>query len=100
MRYRAGLLLIWLLCAVAALVAHVWMLAAICAGSRRAWKIGIGFDQLANTAFGGDEDETISSRCWRYRDEQPYKTLRWLLDAGFGDGHCESAREAEMARVL
>lgn len=56
------MLAIWILCQVAALVSSVWMLLAALAGSDRAWRLAIGYDQLANAAFGGSEDETISSR--------------------------------------
>lgn len=30
------------------------------------WNILIAIDQLANTIFGGDPDETISSRCGKW----------------------------------
>lgn len=95
MKTRLALLVIWLLCALAAVVGLVWMLIATLAGSRRAWKIAIGFDQMGNVVAGGDEDETISARCWRLRDEQPYGTLYVLIDAAFGDGHCCESFYAE-----
>lgn len=66
---RLPLLAIWILCQLANVVAGIWMLLAILAGSPRAWKLGISYDQLANTAFGGSEDETISSRANRARSE-------------------------------
>lgn len=31
----------------------------------KALRIAVGFDQLANVALNGSEDETISSRAWR-----------------------------------
>lgn len=34
---------------------------------QKAWRIAIGFDQLANVAANGSEDETISSRLARAR---------------------------------
>lgn len=34
---------------------------------RRAWCLAIAYDQLANAVFGGNEDETISSRAGRAR---------------------------------
>ena len=43
-------------------MASLWMLIAIVTGSRRAWTIAVAHDQLANAAFGGHEDETLSSR--------------------------------------
>jgi hypothetical protein len=87
---RLALIAIWLLCQVAALVSSAWMLAAAIAGSPRAWRLAVGYDQLANTAFGGDEDETISSRAGK----AARKGKRWgcilcrLLDR-FDPGHCE-----------
>lgn len=56
---------IWALCQVAHAVASVWMLLAILSGSERAWRLAVSYDQLANTAFGGNEDETISSRAYK-----------------------------------
>lgn len=92
-------LILWLLCLLAAIVSLAWQLVAIFGSPRRALRIAVGFDQTANAAFGGDEDETISSRCWRYREEQPYRTLRRLIDAAFGlageKNHCLSAYLAE-----
>lgn len=38
------------------------MLVAALTGSRRAWTLAVAHDQLANAAFGGHEDETLSSR--------------------------------------
>lgn len=92
---RARLLLLWLLCNGAALVASAWMLAAALAGSRRAWRLAVAHDQLANAAFGGSEDETISSRAGR----AARKGKRWgcvlckLLDK-FDRNHCEKHIEA------
>lgn len=54
-------MLLWPLCQLASLIAAFWMLAAIVLGSSRAWTLAVGYDQLANAAFGGNEDETISS---------------------------------------
>ena len=59
--------ILWLLCLAAAIVSLAWQLVAIVGSPRRAMRIAIGFDQTANAAFGGDEDETISARCWRNR---------------------------------
>ena len=91
---RIYLLAIWLLCLAAASIASIWMLLAALAGSRRAWKIAIGHDQLANVAFGGSEDETISSRA----GTAAKAGKRWacilcrLLDK-FDPGHCEKSIE-------
>jgi DNA polymerase III delta prime subunit len=64
------LVAIWALCQVAHAVASIWMLLAILSGSDRAWRLAVSYDQLANTAFGGNEDETISSRANRARSER------------------------------
>lgn len=56
-------------------------------------KIAIGFDQLANAATGGNEDETISKRAGRERNNG----TRWacvlckLLDH-LDNNHCENAK--------
>lgn len=91
---RLGLVALWLLCLLASVVASVWMLLAALAGSSRAWSLAIAHDQLANTAFGGDEDETISSRAGK----AARAGKRWgcvlckLLDK-FDPGHCEKSIE-------
>lgn len=69
LRARLQLLVLWLLCQLANLVAGLWMLLAILAGSPRAWRLAVSYDQLANAATGGHEDETISSRAGRLRKE-------------------------------
>jgi hypothetical protein len=69
------------------------------------WKqVAIAGDQLLNTLLGGYADETISSRCFRCRDRQPYKQLRKIIDAVlFWDHvgtkrHCELSYESEINR--
>jgi hypothetical protein len=92
MKRRLLLLTIWLLCQIAHAIASLWMLSALLVSphGRRAWRLAIAYDQLANTAFGGSEDETISSRAGRARREG----RRWacllcrLLDAIDPD-HCD-----------
>lgn len=56
-------------------------------------QIAIAVDQLVNTILGGYADETMSSRCWRLRAEQPYRTLRWLIDKllWFDPDHCRTS---------
>lgn len=104
MKSRFALTAIWLLYVVAAVVGLLWMAVAILAGSRRAWPIAISFDHVGNASAGGDESETISARCWRYRNEQPYRVLRPLIDWAFalaGDlNHCESAYNIERVKAL
>ena len=59
----------------------------------KALRIAVGFDQLANVALNGSEDETISSRAWRAQSEGK----RWgcvlcrLLDKVEKD-HCAKSR--------
>jgi hypothetical protein len=97
---RLGLLLVWLLCALAAIFCLAWMFVAALAASPRAWRVALGFDQTANAASGGDVDELVSTRCWRFRRVQPYKFLRWIIDyvaalAGDPD-HCRTSFEGEL----
>lgn len=42
------------------------------------WRNLVAFDQLVNTLFGGDPDETISSRWGRYENRHN-GTLPWYL---------------------
>ncbi len=94
-------LILWLLCLAAAIVSLVWQLVAIVGSPRRAMRIAVGFDQTANAAFGGDEDETISARCWRYRAEPHYSALVQLINLLFNDaGHCKIAYDDEQRRKL
>lgn len=94
-RIALGLVLL-VLCAFAALVALGWMFFAVLSSSTRAWRLAVSFDQLANTAFGGSEDETISSRAGK----AARKGKRWgcvlcsLLD-WFEPNHCESSIEMD-----
>jgi len=54
--------------------------------------IGISIDQLANTIFGGDPDETISSRLGKhYRGSWMEKSVDYL----FGKDHCENSEEKD-----
>ncbi len=96
---KLKLILLWQLCGIAGVIALLWMFCAICAGSRRAKRIAVGFDQTANAAFGGDEDETISSRAWRLRDDVRWSAARRLIDVAFGDEHhCLNAYMDERAK--
>jgi hypothetical protein len=98
LRRMTLLIALWMLCQIAHVVASLWMLAAsiISPNGKRAWTLAIAYDQLANAAFGGNEDETISSRAGRARR----KGRRWacllcrLLDALDKD-HCERSIESE-----
>lgn len=98
---RLSMLAIWMLCQIAAIVASVWMLLSILTGGRRAWTLAVAHDQLANAAFGGHEDETISSRAGK----AARKGKRWacvlcrLLDR-LDPGHCEKSIEPDRGKPL
>lgn len=83
-------LAIFFACQVAHLIASVWMVAAAVMGSRRAWKIILGYDHLGNSVTGGEPGELISTRANRARKEG----RRWacvlcrLLDK-VDPGHCD-----------
>lgn len=98
---RVRMLGIWLLCVVVAVIALVWMLLAAIAGSARAWKLAVAHDQLANTAFGGDEDETISSRAAKAArgGERWGCVLCKLLDK-LDPGHCQRNIEHDEGKPL
>lgn len=87
---RLALLGIWILCQGAAVIAALWMLSAIIFGSDRAWRIAIGYDQLANVTTGGSEDETISSRAGRNVNKKTWCILCKLLDFVEKD-HCKNS---------
>lgn len=83
------------------ILAWVWWLAkylwAIAADPQHAWELAIAKDQLANAAFNGSEDETISSRAGRHcRDSHPEDREQWacllckLLDK-LDPNHCEKS---------
>lgn len=66
---------------------------AVIASPQRAWRLAVAKDQLANAAFNGHEDETISSRAARARDagrRWGCVLCRWL-DALDSD-HCDKSR--------
>lgn len=92
----AQALALLLVCALAAVLALGWMFCAVLANSARGHRLAVSFDQLANTAFGGDEDETISSRAGKAR----LKGRRWgcvlckALD-WFDPGHCANNIELD-----
>jgi hypothetical protein len=67
-------------------------------------QILIALDQLANAFLKGWADETISARCFRCSDRNPYKQLRKIIDKVlFWDRkgtkrHCELSYESEINR--
>ena len=103
MSERFGLLIVWTMCCLGACLTLLWMLASIFGGSSRAWRIAIAIDEAVNIALGGWEFQTISGRCYKYRAEQPYKTLRRVIDGAFGlagfPAHCEMSCMVEDARI-
>lgn len=58
---------------------------------KEAWRLAVSADQLANAAFNGHEDETISSRAGRHKDNEKWACmLCWLLDH-IDPNHCEKS---------
>lgn len=94
MKTRLLLLIFWFAGQIANLIASVWMLLALVFSPHgtRARRIAVSYDQLGNAAFGGGEDETISSRAGRLRREGRgwacvlCRVLDWL-----NPGHCEKS---------
>lgn len=100
--HRLSLLSLWGLCQIAAVIASLWMLLSIITGSsRRAWTLAVAHDQLANAAFGGDEDETLSSRAGKAARQGK----RWacvfcrLLDR-IEPNHCEKSIEPDEGKPI
>ncbi len=96
-----GWLAVWLACLIVAAWTLVAMpLSAWCGSGRRGWRLAVSYDQLANVAGGGNEDETISARCWRLRGQPHYARYVRLIDALFEQisgerEHCRRAYEQE-----
>lgn len=87
---------LWSLCMLAALVSSAWMLVTVLVGSDRAWRLAVSYDQLANTTFGGDEDETISSRAAKAaRNGKRWGCLLCKLLDRFEHKHCENSIELD-----
>lgn len=84
------LLILFVACQAAHLIASLWMLAAIIAGSPRAWRIIVAYDRVGNATTGGADTETISSRANRGRGEgrRTWCLLCRLLDRLDPD-HCK-----------
>jgi len=60
----------------------------------------IAIDQLVNTILGGFADETISSRCWRNRNDPAWEKWRLRVDNLFfwDIDHCRTSYESELER--
>lgn len=67
----------------------------------RVFEVLVAVDQLVNAILGGWADETISARCHRLRDHQPFKILRPVIDGlfFFQPNHCQRAYESERLRA-
>ena len=101
MKTRAALLALWTLCQLANVVAALWMLCALLAGSPRAWRLAVSYDQLANTAFGGNEDETISSRAYKAMvNRQRWGCLLCKLLDKIQPDHCRKSVEPDRGDTL
>lgn len=92
---RVQFMSFYVLCQLANFVGMWWLFLAILGGSRnRAWRLTLSYDQVANAAFGGSEDETISSRAGKARDANK----KWgcilckVLDF-IEKNHCDLAKE-------
>lgn len=62
---------------------------------RYAWNILVAIDQLANALFGGDPDETLSSRCGKRVSK--CRLCRWLCQwlERIDPGHCQQSIEKD-----
>lgn len=85
-------LALWVVALVAALVSLCLGLLYLLFSPRRFWRVMLAHDQAANAAFGGSEDETISSRAGRAarRGDRWGCVLCRLLDK-IDPGHCEKS---------
>ena len=96
MRRRLILFGLWLASLAAMLLALLLSFLQLAVGSPRALRVFVGADQMLNAAWGGSEDETISSRAgkgaragiWRWC------VLCWMLDR-IDPGHCEKSIEPD-----
>ncbi len=57
------------------------------------WNILIAIDQLVNTIFGGDPDETISSRVGKDADKNKFAAFMVKFLDIFEKEHCEKSKE-------
>jgi len=85
-------LVLWSIASLAALVSLCLGLVYLLFSPRRFWRVLVAQDQAANAAFGGSEDETISSRAGRAarRGDRWGCVLCKLLDR-LDRGHCEKS---------
>ena len=63
------------------------------------WNILVSLDQFGNTLFGGDPDETISSRSGKaHRAGKRWGHVMCRFLSFFDPGHCEKAIEPDEGR--
>lgn len=99
---RLALILIYPLLVLAAAQGLLWYALAVCFGPARAWKIAVGFDQLANATWGNNEDETVSSmaaKAARKRWVWWAVALCYVLEK-IDPGHCDRAIEKDIGESI
>jgi len=55
------------------------------------WRLAVSLDQLANTTFNGHEDETISSRAGRLKDDEKWACLLCKFLDHLDPDHCKKS---------
>lgn len=92
-------LLLWAIASMAAMVSLCLGLVYLVFSPRRFWRVMLAHDQAANAAFGGSEDETISSRAGKAKKRGDRwgcvlcRLLDWIVP-----NHCEGAIELDEGR--
>lgn len=87
-----------LLCGLFAALRLAWLIAFAPASGHR---VAVAFDQLANAAAGGAEDETISSRAAKAaRKGRPWGCVLCKLLNYFDTDHCERSIEPDRGERL
>lgn len=94
-RFGIGFVILFL-CTIGDAISIIWMILALLVNSERWWKIAHGKDQSYNAVFGGNDDETISSRAGRamIRGEKWGCVLCKFLDI-FEKDHCIKSIEQD-----
>lgn len=65
------------------------------------WNILISIDQFFNTFFGGDPDETISSRMGkRVKKGDRLSKILWMFLNLLDEGHCEKSIEEDEGKQM
>lgn len=101
MKKRLLLFLLFVPCLVAGLVALLLLPWLIAFAPDTAHRLAVGFDQLANAATGGDEDETISSRAGKAaRKGRPWGCVLCGFLNHFDTDHCERSIEPDRGERL